>query len=253
LSHLFCRFAYICLVIATISTRVCASDDRAIVIESGDRKASLIELFTSQGCSSCPPAEKWLNKFSSRRELWIDYVPVAFHVDYWNGLGWKDPFSSKENSARQRRHQEENHLSRAYTPCFLVDGREWKGWFSLNRKLPRVQGPGHPLSAKILDTQVDAWSSGATTEPLVLHIALLGFDIESQIKAGENVNRTLHHNFTALAWDSHISTNGRWSAALPVPKGPRVARYGVALWINRPEDLSPLQAIGGWLPGYNPK
>ena len=164
-------------------------------------------------------------------------------------LGWKDVFSRKENTARQRRHQQEAHVSSVYTPCFVINGQEWKGWFSMNRKMPRVREQGHPLSAKILDAQVVASSPGAH-EPLMLNIVLLGFDIRTQVDSGENANRTLHHDFTALAWDAHLSTNGQWSVALPAPNGSTAKRFGVALWINRPGDLSPLQAIGGWLPGF---
>jgi len=149
------KFVCVFLVMVTVREGVSSAKEEALVLESGDRKARLIELFTSQGCSSCPPAEKWLNAFSEKKGLWTEYVPVAFHVDYWNWLGWKDVFSRRENSERQRRHQKENHLSSAYTPCFVIDGREWKGWFSLNRKLPRVEEPGYPLSAKILGTQVE--------------------------------------------------------------------------------------------------
>jgi hypothetical protein len=67
--------------------------------ESGDTQSSLIELFTSEGCSSCPPAEKWLSALKSSSDLWKKAVPVAFHVDYWDHLGWRDRFA-KQNSHR---------------------------------------------------------------------------------------------------------------------------------------------------------
>ena len=66
------------------------------VFESGPTRAHLIELFTSEGCSSCPPAESWLSKLKNEPGLWKNFVPLAFHVDYWDHLGWKDPFASKE-------------------------------------------------------------------------------------------------------------------------------------------------------------
>src|SRR4029077_9083235 len=67
--------------------------------ESGDTQSSLIELFTSEGCSSCPPAEKWLSALKSSSDLWKKAVPVAFHVDYWDHLGWRDRFAN-QNSPR---------------------------------------------------------------------------------------------------------------------------------------------------------
>jgi hypothetical protein len=70
--------------------------------QSGESATTLIELFTSEGCSSCPPADKWLSKFRSNPDLWSRVVPVAFHVDYWNNLGWMDRFSRPEFTERQR-------------------------------------------------------------------------------------------------------------------------------------------------------
>ena len=68
--------------------------EKSIHLSSQNKQFILIELFTSQGCSSCPPAEKWLNQFIKDKELWEKYIPVAFHVDYWDYLGWKDPYSN---------------------------------------------------------------------------------------------------------------------------------------------------------------
>src|SRR5947207_14709116 len=82
--------------------------DRAF--ESGPQRVHLIELFTSQGCSSCPPAEAWLSKLKTEPRLWKDFVPLAFHVDYWDRLGWRDPFASKEWTAR--RYQYYTNLKR---------------------------------------------------------------------------------------------------------------------------------------------
>src|ERR1700747_379835 len=72
--------------------------------ESGPAQVSLLELYTSEGCSSCPPAEAWLGGPSSNGALWKAVVPVAFHVDYWDNLGWKDEFSSRDFTQRQRHY-----------------------------------------------------------------------------------------------------------------------------------------------------
>src|SRR5947199_10211030 len=68
----------------------------ATVFESGETQVTLLELFTSEGCSSCPPAEAWLNKFKSNPELWSQEVLVAVHVNYWKNMGWNDRFTSLE-------------------------------------------------------------------------------------------------------------------------------------------------------------
>src|ERR1700676_1589940 len=96
-----------------------------ISFESKPARTHLLELFTSEGCSSCPPAEAWLGKLKSDDRLWKDFVPIAFHVDYWDGLGWKDRFAQPEWTRRQNSYAVRWGGSSVYTPGFVLDGREW--------------------------------------------------------------------------------------------------------------------------------
>src|SRR6059036_376240 len=91
------------------------------VFESGSQRAHVIELFTSQGCSSCPPAEAWLSKLKAEPGLWKDFLPLAFHVDYWDRLGWRDPFAAKEWTARQYQYSANWKKESVYTPGFVLD------------------------------------------------------------------------------------------------------------------------------------
>src|ERR1700722_16232673 len=97
------------------------------IFESAPEKTHLIELFTSQGCSSCPPAETWMSKLKAEPRLWKDFVPIAFHVDYWDRVGWRDPFAAKEWTARQYQYSANWKNESVYTPGFVLDGREWQG------------------------------------------------------------------------------------------------------------------------------
>ena len=81
-----------------------ASAMPATTFESGETQSTLIELFTSEGCSSCPPAEKWMSALKSNQDLWKTIIPVAFHVDYWDRLGWRDCFAKPEFTSRQQRY-----------------------------------------------------------------------------------------------------------------------------------------------------
>ena len=101
---------------------------KAQTFESGNKPVSLIELYTSQGCSSCPPADRWLSSLNDDENLWSKFVPMAFHVDYWDYIGWKDPFASKEYSQRQRRYAGEYGESTVYTPGVRKNGAEWRLW-----------------------------------------------------------------------------------------------------------------------------
>ena len=106
------------------------------VFSSGEQQTRLVELYTSEGCSSCPPADRWLTRFKTRPDLWTVYVPVAFHVDYWNYLGWADRFSRKAHTRRQARYKRQGGVNSVYTPGFVINGYEWRGFFSGNASLP---------------------------------------------------------------------------------------------------------------------
>src|ERR1700758_4469967 len=110
--------------------------------ESGETQNSLIELFTSEGCSSCPPAEKWLSQLKSNPDLWKKTVPVAFHVDYWDRLGWRDRFARPEFTLRQQHYAVGWRIGSVYTPNFVVNGREWKGWFNNGMLSERSENVG---------------------------------------------------------------------------------------------------------------
>src|SRR3954462_6751955 len=88
-----------------------------IVFESKPARAHLIELYTSEGCSSCPRAEEWMSGLKNQANLWRDIVPVAFHVDYWDRLGWRDPFASKLWTARQTEYSARWKTDSVYTPA----------------------------------------------------------------------------------------------------------------------------------------
>src|SRR5580765_4331045 len=110
---------------ATISLN---AQSNPVLFESVDRKATLLELFTSEGCSSCPPAESWLSRLKESPGLWKEFVPVAFHVDYWDYLGWRDPWSSKTFTDRQHAYANAWRSDSVYTPGFVFNGKEWRAW-----------------------------------------------------------------------------------------------------------------------------
>src|ERR1700737_4679799 len=119
------------------------------VFRTGPEKVSLLELYTSEGCSSCPPAESWLGQLTTDGRLWKEIVPVAFHVDYWDNLGWKDRFAKPEYTSRQRSYSAVWGILSVYTPGFVLNGQEWKGWFSGNPLPGASDRPAGNLEVKI--------------------------------------------------------------------------------------------------------
>ena len=93
---------------------------------SRENRTHLIELYGSEGCSSCPPAERWLGELRTNPGLWHDFVPVAFHVIYWDHLGWRARFAGKEFTARQYAYSSQWSSDTVYTPGFVLDGEEWR-------------------------------------------------------------------------------------------------------------------------------
>jgi hypothetical protein len=209
--------------------------------ESGQRKTHLIELFTSQGCSSCPPAEAWLSKLKSEPGLWKDFVPIAFHVDYWDRLGWRDPFASKDWTARQYQYSENWKSESVYTPGFVLDGREWPG-----RSIPAAasEKPG-VLKLSIKDQRIAAEfvSTDGATKEIELHFATLGFDLKTKVTAGENGGRSLSQDFVVLAMTNQKMAGARTEFSLK----PDARAGAVVAWITSPNQVEPIQTVGGWL------
>ncbi len=222
--------------------------------ESGSTQTALLELYTSEGCSSCPPADRWLNSLKKEDGLWEDFIPIALHVDYWDYIGWKDRFASPEYSARQRQYAREQSLSTVYTPGFVYNGKEWRNWF-VKRFLDFPEGSKSPgvLKLSLEDKQATIkFNPGKNTpEKLNVNLALLGFDLETTVKAGENRGKKLPHNFVVLGISKTELTreDGQYITSLNLPDSDiETSRYGVVAWVNSPSKQRPLQTVGGWLP-----
>jgi hypothetical protein len=224
---------------------------------SGSSQVHLIELYTSEGCSSCPPADRWLGSLQSNPQLWSRVVPVAFHVDYWDYLGWKDDYASDQFSERQRRYARLRQVSQVYTPGMLLDGREWRDWVQSNALAQPALGAAAQVGQLTLKYDrahsVVSFAPTGTLEKLPgkAHLALLGVAIESPIKSGENQGKRLRHDFVVLELVSAALKRGEsgFVATLPaITTALEAPRYAVAAWVTDQSDSKPLQALGGWLP-----
>jgi len=235
------------IVLGYHSTAVRAAE--ALHFDSGPRQLTLVELYTSQGCSSCPPAERWISKLKADPRLWRSIIPVAFHVDYWDYLGWHDTLADASYSQRQRRYHKEGKLRTVYTPAFVVNGEEWRSWFGL-RQLPESTTKPGSLSVTVERTRLHASFTAATAPltPLQLNVAILGMDIRESIAAGENRGHTLTQDFAVLTLQHKMSDTGNWVLPLTLPYRHGNKRLALAVWVSRPHVQGPIQATGGWLP-----
>lgn len=219
---------------------------------SGPARVAVIELYTSEGCSSCPPADRWLEALRNQRGLWRYFVPIGFHVNYWDNLGWKDRFAARQFTERQYALAAAWGSSSVYTPCFALDGREWHPGADL--RAPEGDSPG-PLSVILGDDGIChvrfVPAAGAPALALEVHVVLLGGGYASKVTAGENRGEVLHHEFVALALaDARMPLEAGAAMAelkLPVPANPGAERRALAAWVTRGGRLEPVQATGGWL------
>jgi hypothetical protein len=223
------------------------------VFASGPERTSLIQLYTSEGCSSCPPAEAWLAGLRNDPDLWHRFVPIAFHVTYWNYLGWTDVLATPAYTQRQYTYASAWGGNQVYTPCFVRDGEEWR---------PPGGHLGTPPSPGRLTVTLQPSSRFTVTyepygavqlTPLEVHVARLGGGIVHRVRGGENRGATLTQEFVCLGiasarLDKEGSGTLQASLSLPSDDTAGVTRFAMAAWVTQAGRLEPLQATGGWLP-----
>jgi len=176
---------------------------------SGPDTQALLELYTSEGCSSCPPAERWLSNFGRDRKD-SRVVPIEFHVDYWNGDGWKDPFSDARYTRRQESLQKATGARFVYTPQIVVGGRDipdWRTALSIPVTILRIHSQqakaALAIDATVADDAairgaVDAkLAAGTPAKNLSLVVVALQNGLASRVTAGENRGERLTHDFVA--------------------------------------------------------
>ena len=175
--------------------------------KSGTATVPLLELYTSEGCSSCPPADKWISGIKAG-----NVTPLAFHVDYWDYIGWKDKFSKAEYSDRQRKGAAFAGAGFVYTPQFVMNGRDFKGWD--NSRLNEAVEKNQKLASRAnlsLDAVTEAngaitlKTSAQITKPIEaknsdaksvdVFVAIYENKLVSKINAGENSGRELKHDY----------------------------------------------------------
>ncbi|HEX3155918.1 MAG TPA: DUF1223 domain-containing protein [Candidatus Angelobacter sp.] len=167
------------------------------------RRPVVVELFTSEGCSSCPPADELLGHL--RQDLSaknVQVIPLGFHVDYWNSLGWKDRFSSAEFTQRQEQYTHALKVDGPYTPEMVVDGevefvgndagRAQSTIRQQATQLETAQVKIAPAGADQLTIQVKGPTGPSKGNALVM-LAITEDNLTTQVGAGENGGRTLHH------------------------------------------------------------
>ena len=220
---------------------------------SGEKTAALVELYTSEGCNSCPPADRWLSSLGARYRPEV-VVPLALHVDYWDYIGWKDPYAKREFSQRQRRLSQLQRAAFVYTPQVLLQGADFREWAdpAFDQRLASIHAkPARArLELEIVRATSDALEvrvNAAVLEPAQaadsgLYVAAYENRLESRVSAGENSGRLLRHDHVALEWLGPYGAGER-RVRLPLLPKAKIGDSGVVAFVQNQRTAEVLQTL----------
>jgi hypothetical protein len=220
-------------------------------VTSPAHTVALVELFTSEGCSSCPPADAWLRGLPSAGFDVERVVPLSLHVDYWDYIGWKDRFAMPGFTERQRTYSSLSGVRFIYTPQVVLAGRDYRGWHGggFERDVHAVNArparAGIIIALEPLDPQTSNVRVTAQSQPpavgAALYVAVYESGLASEVKRGENRGATLRHDYVVREWIGPIALGADGKAEL----AQRIAhadRIGVAAFVQTMRSGEILQA-----------
>ena len=225
---------------------------------------AVVELFTSQGCSSCPPADRLLSAIAAEPAFAGKVVPLAYHVDYWNYIGWQDPFSSADWSTRQKQYAQAYDTNRIYTPQLVVNGtdemtgsEERKVRSAIARALAEVPPVELDLSVEKtpggLRAKITASHAAALPRDADVLVALVENGLVTKVGRGENGGRTLKNDAVvrrlqkAFALAAAPGGRGTASVDLPTGEGAPGRKLGVAAFVQDPKTRAIQGGAIRWL------
>jgi hypothetical protein len=231
---------------------LCSEGLALFSVKSAGQRAVMLELFSSEGCSSCPPADAWLGQLRLDPLLWKRVIPVEFHVDYWNRLGWNDVFSRSQFTQRQSNYANMWGRRNLYTPGFVLNGAEWeRDRGDLARKgTTNEKGPLLEVNEiKKRELQI-RFSPDPNAANWKANVAILGNGIESKVLSGENKGKNLKHEFVVLSWTElpleKKTKTFEATIQLPEAKGEKISTsLSLVVWISQNDNQIPIQAVGG--------
>ncbi|MDI1298825.1 thioredoxin family protein [Methylotenera sp.] len=222
--------------------------------KSGAATVPLLELYTSEGCSSCPPADKWLSDLKPDTKK---IIPLAFHVDYWDYIGWKDRFSKAEYSDRQRRTAAFAGAGFVYTPQFVLSGRDMKG--ADTSRLNQAVSASQKLASRAnlsLDamTQANGEITLKATAQAVnpadinnadIFVAIYENKLVSQVNAGENNGRELKHDYVVrdLLGAYQLSNKNEFAKTITLKPEWKGRQAGAVIFVQNSKNGEILQSL----------
>jgi hypothetical protein len=233
--------------------------DPACSAYTGPHTTALVELYTSEGCDTCPPADHWLSSLFSQGFRSDQVVPLSLHVDYWDYIGWKDPYGRAEFSTRQRKLAAMRRPVIVYTPQVLLQGQDFRRWASddfadevarINSRAARarIALTIRAVEPKAIQADLSAMLfDAAERKNAAVFLAAYENRLASEVKAGENRGRRLEHDFVVREWIGPIAFGENLkleqSRALPLLAGTDPKNLGVAAFVQNRGTGEVLQAL----------
>jgi hypothetical protein len=250
------RHFAICSLVAASTAALPAAGFAACEAQSGPNTAALIELYTSEGCSSCPPADREINRLRQALDAAAEVVPLALHVGYWDYIGWRDPYAQARFGERQEWLVHANRQRTVYTPQFFVAGSELRAWRgALRDEVQRLNArPAKAqihVRARLAPSGALALSAEATaqtaSDPVALYLVLAESGLESRVMRGENAGATLAHDHVVREWIGPIPFKGgaaRLRREIALAAEWNRARLELAAFVQDERSGTVLQAVG---------
>lgn len=241
----------------TMTANAVAAAGPVCSASSGAQRGALLELYTSEGCSSCPPADRWFAAQAAGADP-VKLSLLAFHVDYWDSIGWPDRFGTAAYSARQAMRVAQSGSDSVYTPQVMLGTHTGLPWQSPGRAMAAVNvinAQASPLALTLTAAApvAERWRINLQATPLApklapasIYLALYQDGLSTQVRAGENNGVTLHHERVVRAlYGPWPLTVMRWMRDIEVapPRDAHGGRFGLTAFVQANSTGEVLQAL----------
>lgn len=222
-------------------------------VERNAPRPHLVELYTSEGCSSCPPADDWVRSLPADGAV----IALAFHVDYWDYLGWRDRFADPRYSQRQQAQAGRDGSSGVYTPQIVLDGHAWSGWYRAGSRSALVNAPADDAASMHLSALADgpvlagaplrvrmdtAFTRSTDATDYRNYLALSEDGLSSQVRAGENRGALLRHDHVVRAFAGPLPLAGA-ETQIALPADVDIAHASIVAFAQRASDGAVAQVV----------
>jgi hypothetical protein len=222
-----------------------------ITVSSNGQQTAVLELYTSEGCSSCPSADRWLAALVEVPNDELDVLALAFHVDYWDYLGWKDRFGSPRYTSRQRQLGSNNNQRTIYTPEFFVDGKEARGTrkvldkiHSANKQQAQIQLKlSISKSSDALQIELQSVTPESADKPLQHRYFVYENQLMSDVTRGENSGERLFHQQVVRYMSPELDLKDNNQHEITINPEWRLDNIGVAALVTGPGNENYLQVV----------